>query len=181
MRQFILLFLLIAPFTLAAHCQMPCGIYDDQMVYDKITEYYLTMFKAVKTLEHNELKNVDDYNKLVRWIALKDKMSDQTAELLTTYFLQQKLKPIKENRDLVLSIHKLLFLTVAIKQNVDLGIVKEFGEEWDHFKSLFHPDEVCKPVALLIEEEHQHHDDELKSSPHPLSEEKVENADRVKE
>ena len=27
------------PSTLTAHCQMPCGIYHDSMVYDQIDQY----------------------------------------------------------------------------------------------------------------------------------------------
>jgi Nickel-containing superoxide dismutase. len=45
---------LIGISSLSAHCQMPCGIYHDQMVYDKIDEYYETMFKGVSVLDDNK-------------------------------------------------------------------------------------------------------------------------------
>lgn len=130
-----------------AHCQMPCGIYNDQMVYDKIDEYFMTMVKAVSALKDNKFENLHDRNQFVRWITEKDAQSDEVANVITTYFLQQKIRPGDEdNFDLVKSAHKLLFLLVAIKQNVDLKIVHEFGKEWDHFKELFHPEIECRKV-----------------------------------
>lgn len=130
-----------------AHCQMPCGIYNDQMVYDKIDEYYKTMVKAVSALNDNKFTNLHDRNQFIRWVTQKDKQSDEMADVICTYFLMQKIPPDDEDSfDLVKSAHKLLFLIVAIKQNVDLKIVNEFGKEWDHFKQLFHPEIECKRV-----------------------------------
>jgi len=38
------------PLTLTAHCQMPCGIYQDAMIYDLIDQYAETMVKAVTVM-----------------------------------------------------------------------------------------------------------------------------------
>ncbi len=145
---------------------MPCGIYNDQMVYDQINEYYTTMYKCVKALEHNKFETNDDKNQYIRWVMTKDKESDQAAHTLATFFLQQKIQPIDDNTDLVKSLHKLLFLIVAIKQHVDIEMVKDFGKEWDHFKYLFHPEVECKPVIKEIkdpyQDEHHHEEKEKK-------------------
>lgn len=137
-------FLITNKIHLHAHCQMPCGIYHDQMIYDKIDEYYETMYKAVSVLSENKMGTVQEKNQYIRWVLLKEKLSDETAGIITEYFLQQKLKPDDPDTfDLVKSAHKLLFLLVSIKQTVDLNIVKQFGREWEHFKSLFHPEMIC--------------------------------------
>lgn len=133
---------------LHSHCQMPCGIYHDQMIYDKIDEYFETMVKAVTAMHNNDFKTVQDRNQFMRWVITKEKMSDEMAQVLMYYFLQQKVKPGNDDdtQDLVKSIHKMLFLLVQIKQNADVKIVKEFGKEWDHFKELFHPEMECRMV-----------------------------------
>ncbi|GAB4236458.1 MAG: superoxide dismutase [Ni] [Chlamydiales bacterium] len=136
---------------LLGHCQMPCGIYNDQMVYDRIDEYYQTMYKAVAALENNAFSNVQDRNQFVRWVMQKDVQSDEAAHILTNYFLQQKIKPSndEDTHELVHVLHHLLFLIVQIKQTVDIDIVKDFGKEWEHFKYLFHPEIECKnPVTV---------------------------------
>ena len=151
--------LALTPLTssLSAHCQMPCGIYNDQMVYDEVNQFYLTVFKAVKALENNKFQTDEDRNQYVRWVMTKERLCNEIATLLTTYFFQQKIMPIDDNRDMVNSLHQLLFQLVAIKQNVDIKIVKDFGKEWENFKNLFHPETECVPVikeSSLHEEDH---------------------------
>lgn len=147
---------LIAVFVLSthskieAHCQMPCGIYHDQMIYDKIDEFFETMIKAVTAMNNNEFKTSQERNQFIRWVITKEKECDEIAQLISTYFLQQKLKPGDEDSfDLVKSAHKMMFLLVQIKQNSDANIVREFGKEWDHFKELFHPEIECSKVVPL--------------------------------
>lgn len=125
--------------SLIAHCQMPCGIYHDDMVYDQIDQYAETMYKAMSEIDANKFATSKERNQLIRFVLQKDKQSDDAANLLTTYFLQQKIKPGEEDTaKKVLSAHKLLFLMVQIKQNTDLKLVYEFMEEWTKFKHMFH-------------------------------------------
>lgn len=127
------------PADLSAHCQMPCGIYHDDMVYDQVDQYAETMYKGIAVMNDGKFQTSKERNEFVRWAMQKEAASDETASLLTKYFLQQKIKPGEPDTAKRLeSLHKLLFLLVAIKQNVDLEFVKEFSEEWDRFKLMFH-------------------------------------------
>lgn len=124
---------------LMAHCQMPCGIYHDEMVFDQIDQFVETMVKAVTVMEDNAFSTVQDRNAFVRWVMQKDKSCEETAHLITTYFLQQKIKPGEEDTaKRVLSAHQLLFYLVQIKQTVDLKVINDFYEEWERFKLMFH-------------------------------------------
>lgn len=123
----------------SAHCQMPCGIYHDEMVFDQVDQYVETMVKGISVLQDDKYQNVQDHNVSTRWIMLKEKASDEIADLITVYFLQQKIKPDeKDTTKRVLSAHKLLFYLVQIKQMVDLRVVNDFYEEWERFKLMFH-------------------------------------------
>lgn len=124
---------------LNAHCQMPCGIYHDDMVYDQVDQYVETMVKAVAKIKDSKNNTPEARNEYVRWIMTKDRLSDQTANLITTYFLMQKIKPDDEDTaKKVVSAHKLLFQIVCIKQTVDFKSVSDFAEEWEKFKLFFH-------------------------------------------
>lgn len=124
---------------LIAHCQMPCGIYHDEMVFDQIDQFVETTVKAISVMEDNPFKTVQDRAAFVRWVVQKDKGADDVAHLITTYFLQQKIKPGEDDTvKRVLSAHQLLFYLVQIKQNVDLKVVNDFYEEWERFKLMFH-------------------------------------------
>lgn len=132
--------------TLHSHCQMPCGIYHDDMVYDQIDQYAETMYKCSAELNSDNSNTVKDRQQFVRWVIQKEKASDDVSILITTYFLQQKIKPDEADTPKRLALaHKLLFLIVQIKQNCDAKFVHEFMEAWEQFKHMFHrQDYECK-------------------------------------
>lgn len=139
-----------------AHCQMPCGIYHDSMVYDQIDQYVETMYKGQTVINDNKFANAHDRNEFVRWILTKDKSSDDMAQLITTYFLQQKIKPGEDDTDKKLkAAHKLLFLIVAIKQNSDRSIVEQFADEWEKFKLMFHVEGYECQIEMLKQRKRQ--------------------------
>ncbi len=155
-----------------AHCQMPCGIYHDDMVFDRIDQYIETMVKCVAVLKDNKFESIQDHNEFVRWVIQKEKSSDEIADLITEYFLQQKIKVGDDDTTKrLVSAHKLLFLLVQIKQHADIKIVKQFYDEWERFKLLFHIEGyACQLEKVkdkmweekkekLQEEEHDHDHD----------------------
>jgi nickel superoxide dismutase len=170
--------------ALSAHCQMPCGIYHDDMVYDQIDQYVETMVKADTILNQNKFSSAQEKNVFIRWVMQKDKHSDQMAELFTSYFLQQKIKPEEEDTvKRLVCVHRLLFLLVKIKQTADISCVNDFYEEWEKFKLMFHVEgysckmeqikmkqlsakraaAVKKGVSIAQDDEHDHeheHDDD---------------------
>lgn len=124
---------------LQAHCQMPCGIYHDDLVYDQVDQYVETMYKGLTMLNDSKFDTVHSKNEFVRWVINKEKSSDEVAQLLTSYFLQQKIKPGEEDTDKRLRLtHRLLVMLVLIKQNTDRKFVEDFSAEWDKFKLMFH-------------------------------------------
>lgn len=155
MRQSMILFLLgtlCHTGPLMAHCQLPCGIYHDEMVYDQIDQFVETTVKALSVLEDDHFETVQDRNTFVRWVMQKDKGADEIASLLTTYFLQQKIKPGEADTEKrLISAHRLLFYLVQIKQTVDLKVVNDFYDEWERFKLMFHIENYkCKISQLRL-------------------------------
>ena len=153
--------------NLEAHCQMPCGIYHDDMVFDLIDQYVETMIKAVSVMNQTKFETVRQRNEFVRWVIEKDKESNDVANLITSFFLQQKIKPGEADTAKRLeSAHKLLALLVSIKQNTDVKIVENFGNEWEKFKLMFHIEGYeCKIEQIKMkkrqeaEKGHTHNED----------------------
>jgi len=134
-----LMFTLLLQTELNAHCQMPCGIYHDDMVYDQIDQFVETVYKGISVMNDSKFSTVKEKNEFVRWVVQKENSCNEAADLITVYFLQQKIKPDESDTiKRLTSAHKLLFLLVAIKQNSDLEFVKQFNEEWEKFKLMFH-------------------------------------------
>ncbi len=74
---------LIAAGLVRAHCQIPCGIYDDQMRVHMIAEHIKTIEKSMNEIMRLEKEGPKNYNQLVRWIMNKDDHADRLKRLRT--------------------------------------------------------------------------------------------------
>jgi len=155
--------------VLSAHCQMPCGIYHDDMVFDQIDQYIETMYKGITVLNDNKFDSVKDKNEFVRWVIQKEKASDEAANLILTYFLQQKIKPGEaDTQKRLAGAHELLFLIVQIKQNVDKKILESFSHEWESFKLMFHREGYeCEMEKIKLKQDHSHDHNHDHDHDHP--------------
>src|SRR5262245_56294715 len=67
-----LVFSMILCSKLTAHCQMPCGIYHDDMVYDQIDQFVETVYKGISVMNGNKFSSTKDKNEFVRWVIQKE-------------------------------------------------------------------------------------------------------------
>jgi len=126
---------------LSAHCQMPCGIYHDKMVFNGLMEDVQTLEKGISVLTETSMDTIEGHNKATRWIVLKEQVCDNVASVVVKHFLQQRVKGNEENLDQKLrNAHQILVLSMKVKQNVDGGLVKELGEAIHSFQHLMVPD-----------------------------------------
>ena len=89
---------IISVSSLFAHCQIPCGIYGDQMRIMMIKEHITTVEKSMKMI--NELSDVEkiNYNQLVRWVNNKEHHAQEIQDIVTAYFLTQRIKYFQSNK-----------------------------------------------------------------------------------
>lgn len=140
---------LLLPQLVAAHCEIPCGIYGDEMRFDLMAEHIATIEKSmamIKTLSTE--KNVD-YNQLIRWVNNKELHADYFQDIVSQYFLTQRIKPTDEDDKTKLSIyhrqlelcHQLLVLAMKAKQSTDIDIIHTLETTLDEFwKAYFGPE-----------------------------------------
>jgi len=84
-------FLFIA-INAGAHCQVPCGIYDDELRVQLIEEHITTIEKSMRqivTLGSDEEVN---YNQVVRWVNTKEQHAQEIQDIVTAYFFAQRIK-----------------------------------------------------------------------------------------
>jgi len=124
-----------------AHCQMPCGIYADEMRIQMIEEDLATIEKAMQQIVALGKESPVNYNQLVRWVDTKEEHAGKIQELVSDYFLAQRIRPPAEvegapfeiyTRQLVI-LHSILVEAMKCKQTTELGhvetlrvLVKEF-------------------------------------------------------
>lgn len=117
---------------LGAHCQVPCGIYDDEARFKMLSEHVTTIEKAMKEIAALSAQAPVNYNQVVRWVMNKEKHAEEFSEIVSYYFLAQRLLPKTpeegEARALYLEqlelCHRLIVTVMKAKQTVDLGHVQ---------------------------------------------------------
>ncbi|MGQ0720273.1 MAG: superoxide dismutase [Ni] [Candidatus Eiseniibacteriota bacterium] len=78
-----------------AHCQVPCGIYDDAARLVQLREDAATISKAITNI--NDLagkRDAESVNQATRWIMTKEEHASHIIEVVSVYFLTQKLKDV---------------------------------------------------------------------------------------
>lgn len=125
------LFAAVTAATVWAHCQIPCGIYNDEARFVLMKEHVATIEKSMKEIEADK-----NENQTVRWVMNKEKHADELSEIATYYFMAQRIKPGKENYEKELkSLHGILIHSMKAKQTTDLEQVeklKELIHEFEH-------------------------------------------------
>lgn len=77
-----------------AHCQVPCGIYDDAARIARLREDATTIAKAIANIKQlSGSHDAQGFNQLVRWINTKETHASHVIETVSQYFLTQKVKP----------------------------------------------------------------------------------------
>ena len=76
-----------------AHCQIPCGIFDDEARVLMIEEHITTIEKSARLVEELSAAEQPDHNQIVRWVDNKDHHADELTEIVTYYFMAQRVKP----------------------------------------------------------------------------------------
>ena len=118
------LFAVATTATVKAHCQIPCGIYDDQMRIHMMEEHVTTIEKSMK-----EIEAATSQNQTVRWVMNKEKHADELSEIVTYYFLAQRIKPEMDHYEENLkTLHQLLVYSMKAKQTTDLKNVEKLKE-----------------------------------------------------
>ena len=111
-----------------AHCQIPCGIYDDPVRFAQLEEHVTTIEKSMKQIQALAQEEEPNWNQLVRWVTNKESHADQLTEIVTFYFLAQRIKPAdpgdkaafsKYVRELRL-LHEMMVHAMKAKQTTDL-------------------------------------------------------------
>lgn len=131
--------------SIFAHCQIPCGIYGDEMRFQMIEEDITTIEKSMKQIVELSGQTPINYNQLVRWIDNKEVHSQKIQDIVNVYFLTQRIKPVESsdkdafadyNHKLVL-LHQMLIYSMKAKQTTDLKNVEKLRSILSDFHNAY--------------------------------------------
>ena len=133
-----LLPLSVAISTVSAHCEIPCGIYDDQLRTQLIAEHATTIEKSIKQILELSKASPTNYNQLVRWVNNKENHATEIQHIVSQYFMTQRLKPDQEKySEKLILLHKMLIAAMQCKQTTDLSPVSALRTHLKEFELLY--------------------------------------------
>jgi len=129
-----------------SHCQIPCGIYDDDMRFDMMAEHVATIEKSMQMVNQISGEQKPDMNQLVRWVQNKESHADELSHIISYYFMAQRVKPAEktdsEKYDIYLVkltlLHRMLVTSMKAKQTTDVSVTKELTDLLTKFKGAYY-------------------------------------------
>lgn len=134
-----------AGLRLFAHCQIPCGIYDDPARFTLMEEHVTTIEKSMKEIIDISLSEKPNWNQATRWVHNKEHHADELSRIATFYFMAQRVKPAdpedkrayeKYIREVTL-LHQTVFYAMKAKQTTDLEYVTRLRSLIKKFKASY--------------------------------------------
>jgi len=134
----LLLFGFASSSQVSAHCQIPCGIYNDELRMKLIEEHISTIEKSMSLIIELGKAKETDYNQIVRWVTNKEQHADELSEIVTYYFMTQRVKPEDKQYDKrIAALHQMLIAAMKCKQTTDLKNVETLRKLAKEFRSLY--------------------------------------------
>ena len=137
----VLFALLLSAVTASAcygHCQIPCGIYDDEVRFTLLLEHVATIQKSINEIKKESEAEVPNYNQLVRWINNKEHHAGEIQDIASDYFLAQRIKEGVEHYGEALTLlHGIIVYAMKTKQSVDETNVAELEKRIREFKQVY--------------------------------------------
>ena len=131
-------FIFILSVQALAHCEIPCGIYNDEMRIKIINEHIVTVEKSMKQIIALEKEEHHNSNQLVRWIMNKERHADEIQEIVTQYFMTQRIKLDTKNYEKKIGLlHQMLIYSMKCKQTTALAYESKLKELINDFKALY--------------------------------------------
>lgn len=116
----------IRPLALA-HCEIPCGIYDDHARVEGLLEDATTIGKAVEQImDLSGRSDALSMNQVTRWTMNKEEHATRIQHTVAQYFMTQRIKPLakgdrgwEEYATRLAEHHQVIVSAMKCKQTVD--------------------------------------------------------------
>jgi nickel superoxide dismutase len=130
--------LALVPAGAWAHCEIPCGIYDDAARIQMMKEDAGTIEKSMRQVVALSGKSPVNYNQLVRWITNKEAHADKIQHVAAQYFMTQRISLDAKGYGKKLgALHQILVYAMKCKQTTDLENVEKLRSAIKAFSDLY--------------------------------------------
>ncbi|MEN8192811.1 MAG: superoxide dismutase [Ni] [Bacteroidota bacterium] len=141
----LLLSLLFVNQSTFAHCEIPCGIYEDSLRVSLIKEHVTTIEKSIKMISELSKEDSPNYNQIVRWVMNKEKHAKEIQEIVSQYFLHQRVKITDSSNkeqynkyvQQLKSLHEIAVYAMKTKQSTDATNIEKLRKSIKSFEEVY--------------------------------------------
>jgi nickel superoxide dismutase len=147
LHRIIVVLSLIFAFSTSAysHCQIPCGIYGDMTQIVIMKEHLTTIEKSMNQINELSKEPQKNMNQLVRWVNNKETHADELTEIVTYYFLTQRIQITDQANEeaygkyqmQLATLHQMMVFAMKCKQTTDTQHVEKLRTLLDQLVSLY--------------------------------------------
>jgi nickel superoxide dismutase len=124
-----------------AHCQVPCGIFGDELKFSEFEQHVETIAKAsrlINELSAKETLTAKDHQQLIRWTITKEEHASKLIAETGTYFLAQRVKVGADHySEKIELLHHIIVFSMKTKQSTDGEAIATLSEKIAAFKELY--------------------------------------------
>ena len=99
----------------------------------------------MKKIEELSAAQSPNYNQIVRWVGNKEHHADEISEIVTYYFMAQRVKPVEKKNDEayskyldeLTSLHQMVVYSMKAKQTTDLKNIDRLRALIGRFKASY--------------------------------------------
>ena len=127
--------------SVGAHCQIPCGIFSDEIKFSELEEHVATIEKSaglIRNLSEKENLTANDYQQLIRWTTNKETHAQKIIDETANYFLAQRIKSDADHySEKIKLLHHIIIDAMKTKQSVESEMTDKLSEKIALFKELY--------------------------------------------
>ncbi len=128
-----------------AHCEIPCGIYEDSVRVALIKEHITTIEKSMNMIKEESAKASPNWNQLVRWVNNKEEHAKKIQDIVSQYFLHQRIKLTDPEDKVVYAkyqkhlglLHQMLVYSMKAKQTTDQMYIDKLRKAIHNFEDAY--------------------------------------------
>lgn len=139
-------FILLFNYEAMAHCEIPCGIYEDSVRIALLYEHITTIEKSMNMITKLQAEETNvDYNQLLRWIMNKEEHANKIQYIVAQYFMHQRVKPVSDTnnekyevyiKQLTL-LHAIQIFAMKAKQTTNLDYIEKLNTSVQNFEQAY--------------------------------------------
>lgn len=131
------------------HCEVPCGIYGDSLRLSLLEEHAKTVEKGMAQISELSKADQPNYNQIVRWVMNKEKHAEEIQQIVSQYFLHQRIKmpaddakrkAVDDYHDKLEALHAIQVYAMKCKQGTDSAMVEKLQVAIHDFGHLYFGD-----------------------------------------